>query len=911
MKKIIEYIIAYTFRMVLWFRYRIKIQGAEKLNKKNLTKPGGVLFLSNHPTYYIDPIVVTLAAFPKYPIRPMIVEYMYYAPFINIIMRFMDALPVPNFVSSSNSLKKKKSEQMIQTVIDDLKKGENFLISPAGKVKYTAYESVGGASAVHRIVQEAPEANIVLVRTKGLWGSSFSRALLSKPPSLFPTILWGLKIILKNLIFFTPRREIIIEMEPAPADFPINAPRIEFNRYLEKWYNRPDGLSKQKGDEPGDSLVLVSYSMWGEKYLPVIDATKSPDTEISVEDIPHDVKDKVINKIAELTEFKPEAIKPNMHLSSDLGMDSLDTSELVSFLADNFDVTGVNASDLTTVSKLMAIAAKKIVVEEKVEEETTNLKNWFKPIKKERILDVAKGKTIPEVFLNNCKRMGKAVACADMRSGVQTYPQLKLKVLLVADYIRKLPGKYIGILLPASVGADVLILATQFAGKIPLMINWTVGPRHLETVVKLSNVEVVLSSWAFLDRLNNIDLNGIEEKLVMLEDVAHEFTIGKKLKALYRSKLSNSSIMKMFNIDKISEEDIAVLLFTSGTESMPKGVPLTHLNILTVLHAAMKAEVVYTDDILFGILPPFHSFGFTVSALLPLLLGIRVAYSPDPTDGQRLAKGFDRWKATIMVGAPTFIKAMLKATTPDQLKSMRMCVTGAEKAPPDLLQMLEQFGKPEVLIEGYGITECSPVLTLNPMGKPHKGVGMPLPGMELCVINPETNELLPLNTRGLILARGANIFKGYLNPGLASPFITINGKEWYKTGDLGSLDENNYLTISGRQKRFIKMGGEMVSLASIEDALLQVAGKKGWQPVNLEGPSLAICAKELPGEKTKIFLFSRFEISTDEVNKQLRESGFSNLVRVSSVTFIPDIPVMGTGKINYRLLEGQYLANAT
>lgn len=901
MKKVVEYVIAYFMWFILWFRYRIRVEGLDKLTPKNLDRSGGVLFLPNHPSYFIDPIVATLAVFPKFPIRPMIVEYMYYTPMIHGLMRFMDALPMPNFGNSSNSLKRKKSEKVIQTVIDDLKRGQNFLIYPAGKVKHTAYEAVGGASAVQRILSEAPEANVVLVRIKGLWGSSFSRALTGAAPSLSGAFWESVKVIFKNLIFFTPRREIIVELVPAPADFPRQASRLEINKYLESWYNQPDGLTKQQGEAPGDSLMLVSYSMWKEQLIPVRKTSDSHDEEISLKNIPKDVKEKVYRKLAELKECDISLIKPEMTLASDLGLDSLDTADLVTFLDDQFEVSGIPANELTTVGKVLAIASKQIECEGVVEDDKGDLSKWMRPIKKERIT-VASGETIAEVFLNQCALLGNSIACADGRIGVQTYSKLKLRTILLAEYIRKLPGKYIGIMLPSSVAANLLVLACEIAGKVPLMVNWTVGPRHLESVVKLSNVEVVISSWAFLDRLENVDLTGVDDRLKMLEDIVRELSIGDKLKALFRSKRSTKAIMKTFGIDKLGKDSEAVLLFTSGTESMPKGVPLSNDNILSNLRSALSFLKIYSDDIIYGILPPFHSFGFTVSGILGLLCGVRVFYSPDPTDGKRLAKGLERWHVTIMCGAPTFIKGMLKAATPEQLKTMRLCVTGAEKAPPELFEMLRAFGKPDCLLEAYGITECSPGLTVNPIGGESKGVGLPLPGVELLIVHPETEAILPTGQRGLILAKGPNIFKGYLNPGISSPFTTINGERWYKTGDLGFLDEEGILTISGRMKRFIKMGGEMVSLASIEDALLQMAPKKNW-PTNIEGPALAICAKETAGEKTKIFLFSRFELSVDDVNNSLREAGFSNLVKVSAVTVLPEIPIMGTGKINYRQLE--------
>lgn len=905
-KKIVEYIIAYLMRIALWFRYRIKVEGLDNLTPETLNRSGGVLFLPNHPSYFIDPIVATLAVFPKFPIRPMIVEYMYYTPMIHGLMRFMDALPMPNFVSSSNSLKRKKSEKVIQTVINDLKHGQNFLIYPAGKVKHSAYEAVGGASAVQRILNEAPEANIVLVRIKGLWGSRFSRALAGGAPTLGAIFLESLKIIFKNLILFTPRREITVELVPAPADFPRNASRLEINKYLEGWYNKPDGLTKQEGDLPGDSLMLVSYSRWKDEFLPVRQANDSPDKEVSIENIPKNVKEKIYHKLAELKECDPATITPEMTLSADLGLDSLDTADLITFLNDQFDVTGVPANELTTVGKVLAIASKQIECESVVEDDKGDISKWMRPIEKKRV-SIAPGDTIAEVFLNQCARAGNSIACADGRIGIQTYSQLKLRSILLAEYLRKLPGKYIGIMLPASVASNLLVLACELAGKVPLMVNWTVGPRHLESVVKLSDVRVVISSWAFIDRLENVDLTGVDDRLVMMEDVIRELSIFDKLKAYFRSKQSTQAIMKTFGIDKLGKDSEAVLLFTSGTESMPKGVPLSNNNILSNLRAALTFQEVFSDDVIFGILPPFHSFGFTVSGILGLLSGTRVFYSPDPTDGKRLANSFALWHITIMCSAPTFIKGMLKAATPEQLKTMRLCVTGAEKAPPELFEMLKNFGKPDCLIEAYGITECSPGLTMNPVGGHSKGVGVRLPGIELMIVHPETEEKLPVGQRGLILAKGPNVFNGYLNPGISSPFTTISGERWYKTGDLGFLDAEGILTISGRMKRFIKMGGEMVSLASIEDALLQMAPRKNW-PTSDEGPSLAICAKETAGEKTKIFLFSRFEVSIDDVNNSLKEAGFSNLVKVSAVTKLPEIPIMGTGKINYRQLESEHLA---
>jgi len=902
LKTITTYLVAYFLKTALWFRYRIKVKGLENLDSKTLNRPGGVLFLPNHPASFTDPVAISLALFHKYPIRPMITEYMYNLPIVNTLMRFVNALPVPNFTTSSNSLKKKKIEAVTKSIIAGLKEKENFLIYPAGHLKDNSQEVIAGASAVHAIIQESHEANIVLVRIKGLWGSSFSRAFLGITPPLFPTILEGVKHVFKNLIFFTPRRKIIIEFYPAPADFPRNGTRLEMNKYLENWYNQPDGLTPQKGDFPGDSLILVSQSMWGEDYPIMRKQNLSELQEINLQNIPIEIQDKIIAKLSKMTELEKDKIKPEMQISSELGLDSLDTAELSAFVQDEFDVANISASNLTTVGHLMAVAASQVVCEQEEQDEDVDLSKWNKLIGDHPVA-IPEGETIPEVFFNICEIKGDSPACADHVSGVLTYKDLKTRVLLIADYIVKLKGDYIGILLPSSVGSAILILAIELAGKTPLMVNWTVGSNHLESVMKLSKVEVILTSWGFLDRLDNVNFDPIEDKLLMMEDVRKKISVVDKLKAYYRSKLKTTSILKIF---KPNLAAAAVLLFTSGTESMPKGVPLSHENILSNLRSGVKTVNLKQSDVLHGILPPFHAFGFTISTLLGILSGLRIAFSPDPTDGKKLAKDAEKWGITVLGGAPTFVKGMLNCAKKNQLKTLRLCVTGAEKAPPELFQMINKLENKVTILEGYGITECSPILTMNNIDRPLKGVGQPVDSVELLIVHPETNVVLAKGNQGHILARGPNIFSGYLNPGISSPFINIEGKEWYKTGDLGVLDENNCLTLQGRLKRFIKVGGEMVSLAAIEDALLKIAIEKNWKVEN-EGPNLAISAKEILGEKPKIFLFTLFDVSLEDVNRFLKEAGFSNIVKISSVTKLKEIPLMGSGKINYRGLDETYI----
>lgn len=539
-----------------------------------------------------------------------------------------------------------------------------------------------------------------------------------------------------------------------------------------------------------------------------------------------------------------------------------------------------------------------------VPKSTIDYSTWNHPPSKREKLSLSLGYTIPETFLNVCARKGNENAIADPMTGILTYSQSKMRVILLADYISQLEGNNIGILLPSSVTAYLLIFACQLAGKTPVMINWTLGPRHLEFVKSLSKLEVILTSATFLNRLEKVDFNGLKDNFILLEDVKRDLNITAKIKAFYRSKLSTKSILKIFKADKLDANSTAVLLFTSGTEYTPKGVPLSHTNILSNIHGAVKTIEFFSDDIFFGMLPCFHSFGFTDTGLLPFLIGCKAVYYPDPTNSKELAIGIQKWNATILCTAPSFLKGIFKASKSIELNTLRLIISGAEKTPAELFQLVNEQTKSKIF-EGYGVTECSPVVTVNTSGDSNNGVGQPLVGVEIGIIDLSTNQFLPKNVQGVILVRGPNVFEGYLNQDVASPFIHIENQRWYNTGDLGFLNDKGNLILTGRLKRFVKIGGEMVSLSSIETALLENLIHKKFHDLEDKGPPLAVCAKEKAGEKTHLFLFSSVNITLDEVNKTLRETGFSYLIKISQVFPLPLIPLMATGKINYRELESQ------
>ncbi len=229
-----------------------------------------------------------------------------------------------------------------------------------------------------------------------------------------------------------------------------------------------------------------------------------------------------------------------------------------------------------------------------------------------------------------------------------------------------------------------------------------------------------------------------------------------------------------------------------------------------------------------------------------------------------------------------------------------MFISGAEKAPQELFDRVARLGTGAVLIEGYGITECSPILTLNRFNLPSKGVGRLVPNVELITIHPETFEQLPEGADGEICVRGPNIFNGYLgNP--RSPFIEFDGKQWYRTGDLGHIDPDGSVILSGRLKRFTKIAGEMISLGAVEEILAKQLIKEGR--ISPDVPSVAIISRENKEGKTQLVLFITIDIDRDYANEILRQAGFSNLVKITEVKKIEEIPLLGAGKTNYRSLQ--------
>lgn len=868
--------------------------GLDKVKQAMKTNSQGTLFLPNHPAYLNDPLMIAFPVLAPYGVRALVTEYMYFSPVFYWIMRLIRALPVPNFSTGINPLKLSRLEKTLKEVDDGLKDGEAFLIYPAGMTKQSCREILGGTFAVHDLLIKKPETLVILVRTTGLWGSRFSRAYTKgKPVDLMGVMKRSFVDMLKAFVFFLPRRKVTVEFEIAPADLPRTATRAVLNHYLEKWYNKPYLNTESKG-EP---LTIVPYSRWGGE-LPKVEEEKPED--LSDKRIPKEVEQEVRAKLAELAQVPFEQATLGKHLTADLCLDSLNIAELITFLETRYGVRAIDPVSLGTVAHVL-LAATNQLESAKIPEIEWDTRAWEKKKKKERIIFSDK-KTIPEVFLATADKRLYEIIAADPLNGPMTYHTLKARLILLSHELEKLPGKHVGILLPASLGANLLILGCQLAGKVPVMINWTVGGRHLESVIGLSGIKSVLTSWTFLDRLENVDLSPIRDIMIVLEELRASFSWWHMLTAPIKAFIPTpilSWLGCLGEISRLRPEGEAVILFTSGTESMPKGVPLTHSNIISDMRGALTCIDLFTTDIFLSSLPPFHSFGFSLTGLLPLLAGVKTFYSPNPADPAMQVKALHKWKATIVCSAPSFLMNILRQGKNTPFAHVRLVVSGAEKPPEELFSLVPVATPNAQFVEGYGITECAPVLTINASGLREMGVGKPIPGVTIKIVNQDDfSKNQGVGGTGMILASGPNVFHGYLQKDVKSPFFEEKEVKWYVTGDIGYCTNEGALFITGRLKRFIKIGGEMISLGAIEAALLED------MPVEAgDGPRLAVCAKEEKDGRPRLILFSTKEVVPMEVNSLLRQKGFANIVRIDRVVTLDEIPLSGTGKIAYRQLE--------
>ena len=907
----INRLLAAVVKLLLWLRYRIRVRGIDAIAARGRR---GILFLPNHPAL-IDPIILATYFLGPFQARALADEHQIDRFLIRRLARRINVLPIPDVVRGGQAAVG-EVRRVVARCIEALRAGDNLILYPAGRVYRGRLEEVRANSAVETILRELPEVRVVLVRTRGLWGSSYSWAS-GREPNVTAVMRRGAKALLASGVFFAPRRPVTIELvEPAyrtgrPADLPRQADRTVLNRYLEDFYN---------ADAPPNTYV--PYTPWERGGARAIAEPPAPGTAGDLGQVPAATREIVRRKLAELT--GSEDLADKRLLARDLGMDSLARAELLLWLHEEFGAAPPDVEAIQTVGDVLLAACGEAVAARR-RQVAPPAPKWFRrlprPARPEGLPDM----TICQAFLYQARRNAGAAAVADPNSGVRTYRQLVLAVLALRDDVSALPGERVGIMLPASVAAVATYLTLLFAGKTPVMVNWTLGRQNLRHTVESVGVQRILTSRRLVERLagQGIDLGEVSARLVMLEDIAAGIGRWRRLRAWAASRLS------WRRLRRASPPETAAILFTSGSESVPKAVPLTHRNMLANVYDCWERFAIYRNDAIVGILPPFHSFGLTTSILLPLTLGLRAVYWPDPTDSAATAATIDAFRGTILIGTPTFLNGIVRSAGAANLDSLRLVVSGAETCPPRVYEALARRCPAATVMEGYGVTECSPVISVNPAEGARPGtIGPVLGSLEHMLVDPRDGSVIgghdtgqpaqatsqgglasasvagasdsvscpPIT--GVLLVRGPSVFSGYLNYDGPSPFVEAGGRQWYRTGDLVHEGPDGWLTFAGRLKRFVKIGGEMISLPAIEAVL-----DRALRTENDEGPILAVTATASE-ERPEIVLVTTRAVDRDAANRIVREAGLSGLHNLRRVVRVEELPLLGTGKTDYRALEG-------
>ncbi len=590
-----------------------------------------------------------------------------------------------------------------------------------------------------------------------------------------------------------------------------------------------------------------------------------------------------------------EAIAPRAHLARDLGLDSLARTELLAWLGDEFGFPQGDTDALETVSDVLLAA-----IGETDSSELADLKPiaaaWFADPPERRRVALADHGTLTAAFLDQAHRSPGRVILADQVRGTVSYRDIVMGILALQPALAALDGECVGIMLPASVAAAVVYLATLFAGKTPVMVNWTTGKRNLVHSLDLVGVRRILTAGALVSRLEaqGADFGELADRFVLLEELADRIHFRDKLAAFTRSRLNWRAL------EGAVVSDTAAILFTSGSETLPKAVPLSHANILTNIRSVLDHVTILDNDRLLGFLPPFHSFGLTATLVLPLCAGLRAAYHANPTDGAVLGRLVEAYTATLGIGTPTCLGGIVRNAEPERLASLRLAVTGAEKCPDRVYDALAERCPQAAVLEGYGVTECSPVVCVNAEDAPRRGaIGTLLACFDHRLRHPETGERVEPPGTGVLCVRGPCVFGGYLHYDGPSPFVELDGETWYSTGDIVAEGADGVFTFRGRLKRFVKLGGEMISLPAIEAVLREACASDDDQ-----GPVLAVEATPRD-DHPEIVLFTTLDLDRHSVNARLREAGLSSLHNIRRVVRVDALPVLGTGKTDYRALKGR------
>jgi len=509
--------------------------------------------------------------------------------------------------------------------------------------------------------------------------------------------------------------------------------------------------------------------------------------------------------------------------------------------------------------------------------------------------------TLPRSLIRTAHHYPFRFAMGDKRRPRMNWGNALLSSIFLARRLRRVWAgqKMVGILLPPSVPGALVNFAASISGQIPVNLNYTASNETLASCAQQCNLETVITTKLLLEKLP-LQVPG---KTILLEEIAARPRLSEKLAALLLWFLPSRLLERALSAaEPQALDDLATIIFSSGSTGEPKGVMLTHYNIMSNIDQMAQTFMLGKGDVLLGVLPFFHSFGFTVTLWLPAVLGVGVAYHPSPLDLTAVSELVRDYQVTFLLATPTFLQAYTRRCLPEDFGSLQFVVVGAEKLPEPLaLAFEDRFGiRP---LEGYGCTECSPVVAVNTrdfrapgfrqVGSKRGRIGHPLPGVSVRIIDPDTHERREVGTPGLLLVRGPNVMLGYLGKPEKTAEVLQDG--WYTTGDVAAEDEDGFLTITDRLSRFSKIGGEMVPHIKIEEKLQELA----------ESAEKIFAVTGVPDGKKGERLVVLHTLALDALKpvlEKLSSSGLPNLwiPRANQFFQIEELPHLGSGKLDLR-----------
>jgi acyl-[acyl-carrier-protein]-phospholipid O-acyltransferase / long-chain-fatty-acid--[acyl-carrier-protein] ligase len=491
--------------------------------------------------------------------------------------------------------------------------------------------------------------------------------------------------------------------------------------------------------------------------------------------------------------------------------------------------------------------------------------------------------SLHEEILKASKKYKNNIAITDSLTGqTYTYGRMMTAALLFSDVIKKKEDEFIGLMMPMTAGAFISLLAVLISGRVPVIINYSTGAEsNIKYARSKCGFNTVITSKKLCEKLEVEHKDG----MIYVEEMIEAINISQKIVAAAKS------ILPDFFIAGRSPDDIAVILFTTGSEKEPKAVMLTHDTIMSNVESLKKIFHFDENDIFIGVLPLFHIYGLTTSFFLPLTSGAAVNTYPNPLDYKNVAYGIKKNKGTIITATPTFLRGYCQRSEPGDFRSLRIIMAGGDKLTGSLRDMyLEKHGAK--VLEGYGTTETSPVISVNTQEHNRFGsIGKVIPGAEVKIIDVETEQELPPGQEGKIYVRGRLVMKGYFYDLEETSLRIHNG--WYDTGDIGMFDNDGYLWHKGRLKRFVKIGGEMISLTAIENAVEKYIGEDHQ-----------CCAVGLPhvSKGAEIAVAVTSDVHENELKKELKAE-LSPIAVPKRVIKFKELPLMGNGKVNFRAVE--------